>query len=99
MIVKRIFFSVVAVIALTITIGFLADSCSTASNPERNYAIAIAKQELAKRGGGKRTRLTGAKLIDGHWHVRFERFPPVPGGHATVIISVEAKVVAYSAGR
>ena len=98
MIVKRILFSVVAVIALSLTIGFLTDWCSTASNPERNCAIALARQEVAKKGS-KRMRMTDAKLIDDQWHVHFERFPPVPGGHATVIISVEAKVVAYSAGR
>ena len=97
MIAKRILLSVVVVIALTITIGFLGDSCSTASNPERNYAIAIAKQEVAKRGS-RRMRVTDAKLIDGNWHVHFERFPPVPGGHATVVISVETKVVRFIPG-
>jgi hypothetical protein len=98
MIIKRIVLTVVLVIALVLVIGFLADSCSTASNPERNYAIAIAKEEAAKRGA-KRKKVKSAELIDGQWHVYLEQFPPVPGGHATVIISLEAKVVRYSPGR
>jgi len=100
MIIKRIVFACLLVLTILVMVGFFISSCSSHPNPEREYAIAIAKQEAKKRGW-TRVKVRSAERRDGHWYVSIERprFLKGPGGDALVEISVETKTVAYHAGR
>ena len=68
------------------------------SDPSRTAAIAAAKKEVRSRGW----KLFTVEFIEfeGHrWSITLERFPRVLGGHATVEISQDGKVIAYHAGK
>lgn len=82
------------VLALT-----LMNGCSSA-RPEigKEQAIALAKQEVILRGW-KEVEIESAELDGGHWQVMLWRLPKTPGGHATVEISKEGKLIRFVPGK
>ena len=78
----------------------LALLCGCRSTPPMNQtqAIALAKAEACKKGW-KDLEVESASQEDGIWRVTIWRLPKVPGGHATVEVSKDGKIVGFVPGR
>lgn len=77
----------------------LMNGCSS-SKPDigKEQAVAVAKQEVIRRGWTE-VEIESADLDGGHWQVMLLRLPKTPGGHATVEISKEGKLIRFVPGK
>ncbi len=77
----------------------LINGCSSVK-PDigKEQAIALAKQEVMRRGW-KEVDVESADLDRGHWQVMLWRSPKTPGGHATVELSRQGKLIRFVAGK
>jgi hypothetical protein len=93
---KRLFgsgwFAWVVICTLCVVSG-----CSSKLVSEKEQAIAVAKQEVTRRGW-KDIEVEDARLENGHWVVTLWSLPKTPGGHATVEVSTDGKMLRYLPG-
>ncbi len=77
----------------------LMNGCSSAK-PEigKEQAVAIAEQEVTRRGW-KELEVVSSNLEGKHWVIMLERLPKVWGGHATVEVSTNGKVLRFVPGK
>ena len=84
-------------LAVAILLATAISGCMTTEN-DRERAVALAKEEMLRRGW-KEMELQEANLEAGVWQISLWRLPKVPGGHATVEISSDGKVIRVLPGR
>lgn len=75
----------------------LWSGCSHETSPQEQQAIAIAKQEYARRGGGG-TNEFNVNREGNRWIVTVWRIPKVPGGFVTIELSNNWEVISYQRG-
>jgi hypothetical protein len=94
--IKRLF--KLLALPVAIMLAFM-NGCSSAK-PEigKEQAVAIAKQEVTRRGW-KELEVMSSNLEGKHWVIMLERLPKVWGGHATVEVSTNGKVVRFLPGK
>jgi hypothetical protein len=64
----------------------------------REQAIALARQEVARRGW-KEIETGRVHFENGVWEVMLWELPKVPGGHAVVKVATNGAVVEFRPGR
>jgi hypothetical protein len=74
-------------------LGIIGGSSACAANAviTKEQAVEIARQEVVKLGWTS-FEFTGA-VFSKNWYVTFSNVPAVPGGHVTIEISVEGKII------
>ena len=80
---------------LVVITGLLLSGC--ASTSDKSQAVALAEQEVRKRGW-EDFKITNVQRSDGGWRVTLHYIPPTPGGHADVLVK-NGKVAAYYGGK
>ena len=86
------------VLPMVVMLGFV-NGCNSAK-PEigKEQAIAIAKQEVVRQGG-KELEVEDVSMDTDRWVISLWMLPATPGGHATVIVSTNGKVVRVFPGK
>jgi starvation-inducible outer membrane lipoprotein len=74
--------------------------CSTprAVTVAEEPAIVAAKREVLEKRGWKRVEVEGVRIECNRWIIHLVRLPKTPGGHATIEVSADGKVLAYYPG-
>lgn len=85
-------FSSVRFVQLVICAFCLMTGCSAKSVRGKEDAIISAKQEMILRGW-KGIEVENARLENGRWIITLWSLPETVGGHATVEVSTEGKVL------
>ena len=84
--------------ALLLLCIFPVGCVSRCPHPEQIPAEA-AKREALGRWGWKGVEVSSARFKDGSWVIGLSRLPKTPGGHATVEVSEDGKVLHTQPGR
>jgi len=73
-------------------------SCCSPSRASDAPAIAAAKREAVSKRGWKGVEVHSAGFENGRWVILLTRLPQTPGGHATVEVATDGKIIAFHAG-
>src|SRR5882672_10269688 len=74
-----------------------APTVSAPTPQSKSKAITVA-QHYARMHGWPATQVLGATFENGMWIVSIRRLPKMPGGEATVNVSLEGELLDYSPG-
>lgn len=83
------------VLTLTLVVAFHWNSAQV--DPDEARAIAVAKQEV-RRKGWKFSRVSQVEKDGEQWRVSLVRFPPTFGGHA-IVVTTNGEVAKYIGGK
>lgn len=75
----------------------ILSGCTAKPAHAKERAIAVAKEEVARRGW-KNVEIEEARLENGRWVVTLWSLPKTPGGHATVEVSTDGKLLRFVPG-
>jgi hypothetical protein len=87
----------VAVLQFIIGI-LLMNGCGAKPEIDKEQAVAVARQEATRRGW-REIEVESVNREEGCWVISLWRLPKTPGGHATVEVSVEGKLVRFVSGK
>ena len=73
--------------------------CSTSSHSSEQWAVTVAKFEVREKWGWRKVEVGSARFEGGRWVVHLSRLPKTPGGHATIEVSEDGKVIGSRGGR
>jgi len=76
----------------------LVNGCGAKPEIDKEKAVVVARQEVTRRGW-KEVEVDSVDKEEGRWIISLWRLPKTPGGHATVEVSAEGKVVRFVPGK
>jgi len=85
-------------VALLVVCAPLGDCVSPPRAPEE-AAVVAAKREALEKWGWKKVEVSNTRLENGRWVIHLTMLPKTPGGHATVEVSEDGKVLDARGGR
>ena len=75
----------------------LVSGCGSKPNITKDDAAEVAKAEVLRRGW-KEVEIEDVRFDEGRWSITIWRLPKVPGGHGTVEVSTNGKVLRFIPG-
>ena len=73
--------------------------CVSPPHPPEEPAVTVAKSEALEKWGWEKVEVNSTSFENGRWIIRLTMLPKTPGGHATVEVSEDGKVVDTRSGR
>ena len=80
-------------------VSALIGGCAAPSPVKEEPAIAVAKREALEKWGWRKVEVSSADFVDGKWIIRLTMIPETPGGHATIQVSEDGRILDYRGGR
>jgi hypothetical protein len=73
--------------------------CVSQPRAPEETAVVVAKREALEKWGWKNVEVSSALFENGRWVIHLTMLPKTPGGHATVEVSEDGKILDTRGGR
>src|SRR5262245_21608128 len=86
-------------ISSAVICGSFVSGCTSRSGVSEPPVITAAKREAVQKWGWKKVEIEGATFEGGRWVVHLSMLPKTPGGHATIEVSEDGRIIDSRGGR